>query len=64
MTEGQKARVVAAIAETTRALERFNRRAPECRDTKLIADYEAHLVRLGKMLETGTIPAPSFCGEG
>ena len=50
MTQNQKNRVMQAMTETQDGLTRAMRYSPEFRDTKLIAFYEAHIVKLAAML--------------
>lgn len=50
-TNQTKARILQAMDETIRGLERAQRYSPEFQDRKLIASYEAHLEKLNKMIE-------------
>lgn len=50
MTQAQRNRTVKALAETQAALARAMRYSPDLRDHDLISIYEAHIVKLNKML--------------
>lgn len=58
MTDNQRSRITKARAETIKALARAERYSPQFRDTKLIAEYCAHIAKLDGML-AGTVPLPA-----
>lgn len=50
MTKEQEKRVIGAVIETQRTLDRANGYSPQHRDQKLIAFCEAHISKLTAML--------------
>lgn len=50
MTKEQEKRVIGAMVETQRTLDRAMAYSPQFRDQKLVAEYEAHLAKLSAML--------------
>jgi hypothetical protein len=56
MTQDQRRRVVEALAETNRLLEKEMRYSPHLRKLDQIAFYGRHIVKLAGYLETDTMP--------
>jgi len=50
LTKEHERRVIAALAETQRTLDRAMFYSPQFRDHKLIAECHAHLLKLNAML--------------